>query len=546
MKIVLHREGREEEGEGSCWRSGEQLNGRIELDAIAGMEQKSIEGLVIRAFHNSVTVYSHFYRVDPSDSVRVQNMANKYPGYYHGLAAGKIVTEERIEFHRGFCGEPIELWSGDALEGIARSVEGDFPLLEGDRGAGGGFERSLPEIVDGRAVLPFSFLLPTTTRSDTAASLGGAPSDRQYLRDFIRSPPPSLSGKDCGKGCIEWVVEALLTVNDGSSGTSLETAPSPRPSDLTPLDSPPTFDSAVNHHDLSAHGLLNSRSSLLVERIIFPFEPRDADTQDLYSSWTTRPPSHVARLVASRSGIHPSDLGGHSDGFEQWEDTPVDEHVDVPQFGRDPRNDSLGGSYVNGRNLKGTLVEQRGGRTKWTTFEKSITIKSSILGLFAGRIRTETSVPYPITISRHVQSGLPILLHLSYPLPASLSTKKTLKIKPIAIEKVVFTLSRRTYTRGRETRPILKIEELRRQEILLLDPTNSKLPLVLLPDGLGHDIELVFEMQKEGVMVDGTGMTPLRKTSLSIRTPNIEREVSWTRSHVLDDTEECLRSTWCR
>ena len=514
MKIVLDREGRPAEGEGSHWRSGEQLYGRIKLSAIVGQEQKAIEGLVIRAFNNSVTVWTHSYR-----TVWTDGQKNK-----GGLAVGKIVSEEKIEFHRGYVGEPIELWSGDALEGIARSVEGDFPLLEGDRAGGAGFERSLPEIVDGRAVLPFSFLLPTTTRSDTAASFSHAPLDRQYLRDFIRSPPPSVK---CARGCIEWVVEALMTVNDGTTGSALDTAPSPRPSDLTPVDLPPTFDSAINYHDPSAHGLLHSRPSLLVERVVFPFEPRDADTQDLYSSWNARPPSHVARLVASRSGLEPSDLGGYRDESEQWEEFPTEQHVDVPQFGRDPRDDSLGGSYVNGRNLQGVLVDQKGGRSKWTTFEKSIEksipIKSSILGLFAGRIRSEASVPYPITISRHAASGLPILLHLSYRLPPSSSGKKA---KPIVMEKVVLTLSRRTYTRGRDTRPLLAIEELRRQEIVLLNPTNPKLPLVLAPNEPGHDIELEFQMQSEGLMVDGRELTTLRSMSLSVRTPNIEREVS--------------------
>lgn len=122
----------------------------------------------------------------------------------------------------------------------------------------------------------------------------------------------------------------------------------------------------------------------------------------------------------------------------------------------------------------------------------------------------------------------------------------------LSIDKIVLILSRRTLARGgREERPIFGLEEMRRVEMKLyedeesstnmskLAPQDSRLSVRAneMEDGKTHmrlecgapgrDLKLEFPMQS---IVEpgphGKKCWPARDLRLSLRTPNVEMEVS--------------------
>lgn len=373
------------ETHGADHRSGEELQGSIVVSRTTA-PAKRIKGLVVRCYWTSTSEYVYSYVVRPSERDLRAAKYSKFQGY-HDSSLGKtqVVTKRGVEWHRGFCegGEGVEIWRGGELEEIRRVVEGDFPLLEGE--APEEQDHAVPETLspDGTTTLPFSFVLPTKSRSTSANPAPGAPPNRFAFRSFLRSPPPSLNRDSA---LVEWVVEAILAVDDGPSPSDAAVATDAPPTD----ELPPMFGSTLDgtSADLDAYGHLNSSSTLVVERVAFPFSPHDAHTQDLYSSWDVLPPSSLAQIVGVRNGIP----------LEEQFDSPEERREvapSVPTFGRDPRDESLGGSRVGGRRvLRGTAVERAGGRAMWSTYEKVLPIRARFKT--TGYLRSQVSNPLSV------------------------------------------------------------------------------------------------------------------------------------------------------
>lgn len=142
-------------------------------------------------------------------------------------------------------------------------------------------------------------------------------------------------------------------------------------------------------------------------------------------------------------------------------------------------------------------------------------------------------------------------MHLSVTLPENTAGAASTPPRLVAVDKVVMSLSRRILTRGgRDERPTFALEELRRHEIKLWDDETSlaRLPslaplssrtsvkhnqvedgrnhLRLPAGGEGIDMRLALPLQTVEVTPQGKQTVPARDFSLSLRTPNVEAEVS--------------------
>lgn len=364
VKIHLDREGRADRGFDACWRSGERLQGFIELQRQEEEGAKAISSVLVRVCWLSATVYT---------ALRLQQV---YPDQSSGFLAKlkpassiQAVSELKDEWHRS-DGAGIEVWSGGELADIGREVEGDFPLLAG------GVTRAAapppPPAEDGRMTLPFAFALPTSSRVNSSSVSLHPPRGRRDLQLFDRTPPSSIPGSEGLSGAIEWFIEVLIRFQDAEPATPTLSALS---------DDPPSFRAATHEAaSTSVFGLLQSSPTLLVSRITFPFEPLDHHAQDLYSSWRPNIHGPWSAAIAGRQGI-PID--------EVEDDRAITEDV-VPQFGRDPRDEALGGSNMGTkRKHRGVLVGQEGGREHWSSFEKRMAVKSSRLSRVVGWVRSE-------------------------------------------------------------------------------------------------------------------------------------------------------------
>lgn len=144
-------------------------------------------------------------------------------------------------------------------------------------------------------------------------------------------------------------------------------------------------------------------------------------------------------------------------------------------------------------------------------------------------------------------------MHVSVTLPENATNTSNATSRLVAVDKVVLNLSRRILTRGgRDERPTFALEELRRHEIKLWDDENdlTRLPslaplssrtsarqnqiedgrkhLQLPAGGQGIDIRLEMPLQTVEITPQGRQTVPARDFGLSLRTPNIEAEVSNT------------------
>lgn len=299
LKIVLDREGRPEgSGTGATWRSGEALRGHVEVvprEMEGGARARNITSLIVRAFWTSTTLYDSHRMIEVSPT-----------GRFGGKGGLKILTDLRAEWHRGFCengGEGVELWDGGELEDIRREIEGDFPLLEREMGAGEAgpsssttMARDNDEISASQRQLPFIFHLPTHTSTRNSNSSTRGPVSRTALQRFNRTPPSSLDPSICRNASVEWAVEAILRFQDSPEeeivtiplveGTPTGPAPLATPAFSLSDEELPTFNSATAGPmaALTDFGLLESTPALLVERVVFPYEPYDHHAQDLYSA----------------------------------------------------------------------------------------------------------------------------------------------------------------------------------------------------------------------------------------------------------------------
>jgi hypothetical protein len=216
-------------------------------------------------------------------------------------------------------------------------ISDDFPLLDADRtseAANLDSEARTGSFTDeaSNRSLPFSFILPTAGRMDTSDSTVGIPRrplDRDSLMRLDRPPPPSLSFRG---GCVEYCVEVLLRFDENG----------PDSEDLPP--------SILDLNPLGEGGLHFPNPSLLVHRILFPFEPMDRDIPDLYSSWGPA----IERLpdgsnMSRRFGRHASsatdlavERGIVGERIVEFGGVP-------PSFARDVRDESLGGTVIFGK-----------------------------------------------------------------------------------------------------------------------------------------------------------------------------------------------------
>jgi hypothetical protein len=398
VSIHLNREGRGEEGEdaASRWRTGEALNGAVEVKKIEGSTtHKKITSVIVRAYWQSTTFYHMVSVVQPEGGTKSKKSS---------LLGSKpnVRMDHRAEWHRGYCnggGEGTELWHGGELEEIQREVEGDFPLLDASTAAtttassatGTSADATAsPRCADGeaeddipsRTTLPFNFTIPTSTRVTVSNVSPQPPATRRSLQLFQRTPPASLPGSACRNGCVEWTVEVLVRfesdeVPTPSSSGSIS-PPFPRA-----VDELPSFDSATNAAtELSDNfGLARTGPNLIAHRIVFPYEPSDHHAMDLYSHWRPVVKGPWAAVTAKFAGIP----------LDEIEDTRPVLGVVVPSFGRDPRDEALGGTFMGPkRPMRGLYVEREGGRSRWSSFEKRKGLKN-VLGRLMGHIRSEVS-----------------------------------------------------------------------------------------------------------------------------------------------------------
>lgn len=423
VRVHLDREGRSEKGFDGCWRSGEALQGHVELERHGGGGDPPapISSVLVRAYWQASTVWTNHRLVHIDKNPDQGFFSSLLKPTANGLQA---VAELKGDWCRSAVeegGEGIEVWHGGEVAIISREVAGDFPLL--------GLPVVAPEPVSisaleeaGRTTLPFAFTLPTISRITAASTCpGGGPPSRRELLQFARTPPPSLPGSDGLSGVVEWIVEVLVRFPELDTATSpTSDAPSPLadtssesdpsspsssshpsanvPPPPTPLvEEPPSFDLATANPstDASPFGLLASSPTLLVHRIVFPFEPLDHHQQDLYSAWRPNVDGPWSIAIAQRQGI-PID--------EMVDDRPNDEGW-VPSFGRDPRDEALGGSNMGPkRKHRGTLVDQEGGRAHWSSYEKRMTIKTK-LGRAVGWIRAEVCFSPAISVASPAYSA---------------------------------------------------------------------------------------------------------------------------------------------
>ena len=558
VAVHLDRQGRSAHGEGSRWRSGESLRGWVELTAPAeppgGQDQTRGPqprpcSVICRAFCQSTTLY-FIAKVTTADYGPNGRLGRLKPAALS--TAVKTETSCQVEWNRAFLrggGEGVELWQDGELEEVIREVDRDFAAFHHAGGEGEGEvdgalatatlgpldSRDVPlssrepgsesppppaEARMGQQVFPFEFLLPTAMRVAEANPLRHPPPDRHALHHFRRTPPPSLPALEGLTGCVEWTVECLVRFPEPDQTASplatanpslarVRSGASNAPQEPLPTFHDPTPSTTAS---LSQFGLLSATPTLLVHRANFPFEPADTHAQDLYSAWRPDVTGAWAEAVARYNNIP----------LHEIQDlTPVPSGSIVPAFGRDPRNEALGGSNMGPlRAMSGNLVGREGGRARWTSYEKRMPVKN-VIGRTIGWTRTETSLPLPAMITRHA-THLECLLYVSFDLPQSRDPSRA---RPIVFESVLFTLSRRTLTRsGREERPQFLIDELRREEVALTDAAGGRLRL---SPGEGRDLRLSFDLQSQGfVMVNGGAkeLVPLRAAGLSLRTPNVERE----------------------
>lgn len=378
-RVHLDRQGRPE------WRSGEELAGFVELERVRD-DALAISSVIVRAYWQSTTVFTAHRLVQVYPDQTGSFLAKLKPA-----SSIQAIAETKAEWHRSHLddgGEGIEIWSGGELAEIRREVEGDFPLLGGLESQVGEEQPPPPPepIADGRSSLPFAFVLPTSSRVTSSNVSLHPPPDRRDLQIFARTPPASIPGSAGLSGVVEWVVEVLVRFQDTTDTLASSTADPPSAeAPLSSLDELPSFSSATDSSSdsISSFGFLSPAPHLLVHRVVFPFEPLDLHTQDMYSSWRPNTLGPWSLAVASRQGM-PID--------EVQDDRPVTEGW-VPQFGRDPRDEALGGSNMGTRRVhRGVLVEQEGGKENWSSFEKRMAIKSTRLGRVVGWVRAEVSV----------------------------------------------------------------------------------------------------------------------------------------------------------
>ncbi|KAK4049166.1 hypothetical protein OIV83_004314 [Microbotryomycetes sp. JL201] len=542
VSVELDKEGRTETGPTACWRSGETLCGVVRMQhadpATPGARRKRIASVIARAFWQSSTMYRVAKIVPEEPKAGLSKV-------FKSANAFKTVAELRGEWHRSEFGEGAELWHGGELEDISREVEGDFPLLAAQsRSQAADSEPSPPAWHENRDLydLPFRITLPTVSRVTSCNALPNGGPLRRQLQHFKRTPPSSLKGTDVQAGAIEWIVEVIVrymnesgaqvTPAEAASATSLSNPDGAQDGDL------PSFPEAVNEGSdgFDEFGLLQPSDSLAVIRTVFPFEPLDHHVQDLYSAWRPKTDVPWAEPVARYNGLT----------LEEIEDPrPVSEGI-VPSFGRDPRDEALGGSHMGPkRKTLSTLLEVEGGREKWIGYEKRMSVKGRF-GRFVAWIRSEMHIPKPATINRH-DSHLTVLCHFSLKTTASTASGPP---RTLSVEKVVVVLTRRILTRGgRDDRPKYGLEEVRREELKLWEPQQDALTRMrtLLPavsraslregeveEGRAHlklvsgepgvDLRLEIPLQGDDLTTKGRRNVPTRELHLSTRAPNIELE----------------------
>lgn len=465
--IRLDREGRDSAGLAARWRSGESVRGQVELSLSQSDEfgePRQPSSVIVRAFCQSTTLY--WVSEVTSEGTNRRDLKAK-----NSVVGIKVDSSVRAEWARSYL---------TGSQGVQLLDQKD---------------NSLAMLAEGTSTFNFSFTLPSSLHADEASTPEEAPGWREASLAMERTPPASLPAVEGKSAAIEWTVEVLVSFGSpGSNNLPSFTEATGAGADHTPFGfTPPTPD-------------------LLVQRIVFPFEPSDLHAQDLYSSWRPSTVNQSGEPVSRYKGIPPEHIDTTTPLF------PV-----IPSIGHDPRDEPLGGAHCGPtRPIKSQLVEQLGGRQKWSTYVK----RSEIVGLFGrttGTISVEGSLPLPAMIARDAPH-LPILLNLS------LESKKS---KPVTFDKAVVVLVRRTLTRGgNDEKPVVLLEELRRQTFNLAElgaagSVDSKGHLQVEPTTNGTDLKLEFNVQSEGSYTSDKGdkqLQPLRDLSLSIRAPNVEHE----------------------
>lgn len=330
---------------------GLRLGLRVD-SAVSSPNLFRFRSLVVRGYWQGVTVYSSHTAPAP---VKLKSGVLSLAQLKSAAVNAHTVTIERAEYHRGYLGdsgEGTELF--DVREGVVEDAplddevppspqeDGKATVAEIEHSQDNPTPTSPAEEPSLFRSYPFSFILPTTTRTQFANPSLFAPEDRSRLMATPRCPPPSFDSGDMRNGIVEYIVEVLLRTD-----TPEEDAP--KDGEL------PSFRASfAASGDLSSRGLLRSTPSVLVKRITFPFEPMDRDQVHLYSAWCN----------------------------------PV---LNPPlSLGRDPR-DELGGTKLATKVESEEISNQNGGGEKWTTYGRTVVARVGSLGRAATSIYCEVS-----------------------------------------------------------------------------------------------------------------------------------------------------------
>ncbi|GAA5888529.1 hypothetical protein JCM6882_008986 [Rhodosporidiobolus microsporus] len=291
----------------------------------------------------------------------------------------------------------------------------------------------------------FAFTLPTITHSAFSNPSWCPPKDRSALMKLERCAPPSFDTGSLHDGTVDWIVEVLLRTEKPDGGRAFAHVVS---------EELPAFDPApAASGELSSRGLLHSTPTVLIKRITFPFAPHDRFVEDYHRAWND--PAAVP----------------------------------YPSLGRDPRDELTTSHAVDLEEIApGRLIEREGGKERWMTYFKEMTMRSGPLGMGkkATTLRAEISFPNPLRVSLSVPS-LPFVLHLRHFHPTSKPSRPFLSrslssstsVSPSAengtstprlvkVDTLTLVLTQRILKRGGSAvRPTMSLVEVAKEEYRL-------------------------------------------------------------------------------
>ncbi|QRV94895.1 hypothetical protein RhiJN_22913 [Ceratobasidium sp. AG-Ba] len=198
------------------FRTGELVGGRVHIYAPSQDSISSVARLSLRVYFESRTLFWSLELASPDSKIGQQLQKIK------GTASKKFENVIRHEVHRGLVPHSAVTLSWSPNAPLDLSFE----------------PNNSPTNNTFEAILPFSFVIPRSMTVTEYSRMTNAPRE---LCPIERCPPPTF--RDCRDGSVQWVTEAILTLQPGS---------------------PPVNDDTM---------LRQSTDSEIVTRLVFPVLP---------------------------------------------------------------------------------------------------------------------------------------------------------------------------------------------------------------------------------------------------------------------------------